>query len=55
MTEIKEDNDKKSKEPPKDNIIETKHSSEIGGKKINYTVNAGTIVLKHGHFCIDIE
>jgi carboxypeptidase C (cathepsin A) len=40
-------NDKKEKpETPKDKIVTTKHSLELKGKKLNYTVTAGTIVLK---------
>ena len=34
------------KSPPKDNLVETKHSVVIGGKVIQYTVTAGTIVMK---------
>jgi carboxypeptidase C (cathepsin A) len=33
-------------EPPVDKIVSTKHSIEIKGKKLNYTVTTGTIVLK---------
>jgi carboxypeptidase C (cathepsin A) len=32
--------------PPKDEIVETKHSITINGQLISYTVTAGTIVLK---------
>jgi carboxypeptidase C (cathepsin A) len=53
MTEEKKPEEKKLEEKkdekkpePKDNIIETKHTITIGGKKINYTVTAGTIVMK---------
>ena len=34
------------KPEPKDNLVETKHEVVIGGKKLEYTVTAGTIVLK---------
>jgi carboxypeptidase C (cathepsin A) len=45
--EKKPEEKKDEKKPePKDNIIETKHSIVIGGKEINYTVTAGTIVMK---------
>jgi len=45
--EKKPEEKKEEKKPePKDNIIETKHSIVIGGKEINYTVTAGTIVMK---------
>ncbi len=47
MTDKKEEPEKNSKEPPKDNIVETKHSIKIGEKTIKYTVHTGTIVLKH--------
>lgn len=47
MTDKKEELQKNSKESPKDNIVETKHSIKIGEKTINYTVHTGTIVLKH--------
>ena len=41
-----EEKKKEEKLPPKDNIVETKHSIRIGGKEIKYTVTAGTMVLK---------
>ena len=34
------------KPEPKDNLVETKHVVTINGRKINYTVTCGTIVLK---------
>jgi carboxypeptidase C (cathepsin A) len=34
------------KPEPKDNLVESKHSVVIGGQEIQYTVTAGTIVLK---------
>jgi carboxypeptidase C (cathepsin A) len=37
---------KEEKPAPKDNIVESKHSVQIGGKVIKYTVTVGTIVLK---------
>ncbi len=37
---------KEEKPTPKDNLVESKHSVQIGGKAINYTVTVGTIVLK---------
>ena len=53
MTEKQEkSNDKETKEEEKPNkepvdiIVESKHSITIGGKKINYTVNTGIIILK---------
>lgn len=36
----------KEKTPPKDNLIETKHTVVVGGKSLRYTVTTGTIVLK---------
>jgi carboxypeptidase C (cathepsin A) len=47
--EKKPEVDKKSEEKktePRDNLVETKHSLVIGGQEIQYTVTAGTIVLK---------
>ena len=47
--EKKPETEKKAEEKkpePKDNLVETKHSIVIGGKEIQYTVTAGTIVLK---------
>ncbi|MEW5939594.1 MAG: peptidase S10 [Chloroflexota bacterium] len=41
-----EEQKKEEKPAPKDNLVETKRSITIGGKKINYTVTTGTIVLK---------
>ncbi|MAU01882.1 MAG: peptidase S10 [Anaerolineaceae bacterium] len=41
--------DEKEKTPkpePKDNLVETKHVVTINGRRINYTVTTGTIVLK---------
>lgn len=35
-----------TKEPPKDNLVESKHTITINGQLINYTVTCGTIVLK---------
>jgi carboxypeptidase C (cathepsin A) len=32
--------------PPADTIVETRHQVEIGGRRLRYTVTAGTIVLK---------
>lgn len=50
MTEKDKTNEKAKEEvkqePPQDKIVETKHSIELNGKKINYTVTTGTIVLK---------
>lgn len=42
------DQEKKEKEKPepKDNLVETKHVVTINGRRINYTVTTGTIVLK---------
>lgn len=37
---------KEEKKTPKDNIVISKHSAKIGGRKINYTVTTGTMVLK---------
>ena len=37
---------KEEKPAPKDNLVESKHSVQIGGKAIKYTVTVGTIVLK---------
>ena len=36
----------KEKPEPKDNLVETKHVVTINGRRINYTVTTGTIVLK---------
>jgi carboxypeptidase C (cathepsin A) len=41
---VKNENEKV--EAPKDKIVTTKHSLELKGKKLNYTVTTGTIVLK---------
>lgn len=52
MAEQKEDkanNEKEEKEKLQavaDNLVETKHSIQLGGKTIPYTVTCGTIVLK---------
>ncbi len=35
-----------AKELPQDNLVETRHTVTIGGQEINYTVTAGTMVLK---------
>lgn len=42
---VEEKKDERKPEP-KDNLVETKHRINIGGKEINYTVTAGTIVMK---------
>src|SRR5215213_9513419 len=43
----KKPEDKKEEKPaPKDNLVETQHTVQIGGKEIRYTVTAGTIILK---------
>ena len=44
MAEEKKPEEKK--EPPKDNVVVTKHSMKIGGRLIKYTVTAGTMVMK---------
>ncbi|WP_420631851.1 S10 family peptidase [Candidatus Leptofilum sp.] len=36
----------KEKPEPKDNLVETNHVVTINGRKVNYTVTTGTIVLK---------
>ncbi|MCA9897361.1 MAG: hypothetical protein KC433_04180 [Anaerolineales bacterium] len=36
----------KEKPEPKDNLVETHHVVTINGRKVNYTVTTGTIVLK---------
>jgi carboxypeptidase C (cathepsin A) len=41
----KKDNDSPKKEPV-DIIVESHHSVSIGGKKVDYTVNTGIIILK---------
>ena len=49
MVETKKQEENKSeekKEPPKDNLVVTKHKVTIGGKEIKYTVTAGTMILK---------
>ncbi len=43
-TEAKDE--KKAKLEIKDNLVVTQHSLKIGGETIDYTVTAGTIVLK---------
>lgn len=46
------ENDTKTKEPkiiPEEKIVETKHSIKLGDKDLNYTVRAGTIILKEEH------
>lgn len=43
----KKPEEKKDEKPaPKDNLVITKHAVKIGGREINYTVTAGTMVLK---------
>jgi carboxypeptidase C (cathepsin A) len=47
--EKKTETEKKSEEKkpePKDNLVETKHQITLGGRELQYTVTAGTIVLK---------
>ncbi len=44
--EKKADSPKESKEPPRDNVVTTKHSLRIASEAIAYTAQAGTIVLK---------
>jgi carboxypeptidase C (cathepsin A) len=39
----------KQKSIPEEKTIETKHSIKINGKNLNYTVRAGTIILKEEH------
>ena len=34
------------KKEPKDNLVVTKHAVTIGGKKVEYTVTTGEIILK---------
>lgn len=48
MAEEPKDEDKKEKDKPepKDNLVQTQHVVTINGRKINYTVTTGTIVLK---------
>ncbi len=41
-----EEKEKAPKPEPKDNLVETKHVVTINGRRINYTVTTGTIVLK---------
>ncbi len=41
-----ENGEKKQKEEPKDNLVETKHVVTIDGQEVRYTVTTGTIVLK---------
>ncbi len=46
---VKEKEDKKQekeKPEPKDNLVETTHVVTINGRRVNYTVTTGTIVLK---------
>jgi carboxypeptidase C (cathepsin A) len=45
ISEVKPD-EKKQKLEVKDNLVITQHSLNIGGETIDYTVTAGTIVLK---------
>jgi carboxypeptidase C (cathepsin A) len=45
--EEKKPEEKKEEKPaPKDQLVETQHTVQIGGKEIKYTVTTGTIVLK---------
>src|SRR5512147_3185734 len=37
---------KEAKPAPRDNLVLTNHTVQIGGKEIKYTVTTGTIVLK---------
>ena len=48
MADEAKDKEKKEKDKPepKDNLVETKHVVMINGRKVNYTVTCGTIVLK---------
>lgn len=39
----------KQKSIPEEKTIETKHSIKLNGKNLNYTVRAGTIILKEEH------
>ena len=45
-TKSEEKKPEEKKPEPKDNLVETKHTLVINGKEINYTVTAGTMVLK---------
>ncbi|MBI5349326.1 MAG: peptidase S10, partial [Chloroflexi bacterium] len=38
--------DEEKKIPPKDNIVISKHTATVGGKKTKYTGTTGTMVLK---------
>src|SRR5512140_277762 len=42
----KADEKKEEKPEPKDNLVETHHSVTIGGNEIQYTVTAGTMLLR---------
>ena len=42
----KKENGESPKSEPKDNLVETKHEVTINGRKVNYTVTTGTMVLK---------
>jgi carboxypeptidase C (cathepsin A) len=44
--ETKPKEEKKESKEPKDNIVTTRHSVSIGGRKIKYTATSGTMVLK---------
>lgn len=48
MTEQEKESTKSESptQPPKDVLVETKHSLSIGGREIHYTVTCGTMVLK---------
>ena len=46
MTDESKPETKAEKPEVKDNLVETKHTINIGGKEIAYTVTTGTIVLK---------
>ncbi len=44
--DAKNTRDNEEKKEPEDNLVETKHQIVINGQEIEYTVTAGTIVLK---------
>lgn len=46
QTEEKPKNSEKEDKALQDNLVETKHTIEIAGREISYTVTCGTIVLK---------
>ncbi len=46
MAELNNDRDRAPIEPPRDEIVVTRHSTTIGGQRVEYAVSTGRIVLR---------